>query len=61
MIKKTCKTCKHIGTGCEGTSAPCLSWRESRASLWVEIARLREQLKSERKRRRRNSTRVRSK
>ncbi len=53
MIEKACKTCKHLRKDCEGTSEPCLSWRESRASLWVEIARLRAQLKSKRKRARR--------
>lgn len=48
MIAKTCKTCKHLGKVCEGTAAPCLSWRASRSSLWVEIARLEEELEKKR-------------
>lgn len=49
MIKRTCKTCKHLRKDCDGTSEQCLSWRASRSSLWAEIGRLEAELERARR------------
>lgn len=49
MIKKACRTCKHLRRDCEGTSEPCLSWRASRIALKTDILRLEKELERARR------------